>query len=71
MIGSTLKTLLAERRMTVGELSRRVGVPAQTLYSIIRRDNMTIDFDVLLRICGGLGVPFSEVVAECERSLSS
>ena len=57
MIGSTLKTLLAERRMTVGELSRRVGVPAQTLYSIIRRDNMTIDFDALLRICAALDVP--------------
>ncbi len=57
MIGSTLKRLLAERRMAVGELSRAVGVPAQTLYSIIRRDNMKIDFDVLLRICGALDVP--------------
>ena len=57
MIGSTLKRLLADRRMTVGELSRRVDVPAQTLYSIIRRDNMTIDFAVLLRICAVLDVP--------------
>ncbi len=57
MIGSTLKQLLAERRMAVGELSRRVDVPAQTLYSIIRRDNMKIDFDVLLRICAVLDVP--------------
>lgn len=57
MIGSTLKQLLAERRMTVGELARSVSVPAQTLYSLIRRDNMKIDFDVLLRICGVLGVP--------------
>ena len=57
MIGSTLKQLLAERRMAVGELSRRVDVPAQTLYSIIRRDNMKIDFDVLLRICAALDVP--------------
>jgi len=57
MIGSTLKQLLAERRMAVGELARRVDVPAQTLYSIIRRDNMKIDFDVLLRICEALDVP--------------
>jgi len=57
MIGSTLKRLLSERRMPVGELSRAVGVPAQTLYSIIRRDNMKIDFDVLLRICAALDVP--------------
>ena len=51
MIGSTLKELLARRGMRVGELSRLIGVPAQTLYSIIKRDNMKIDFDVLLRIC--------------------
>ena len=57
MIGSTLKQLLAERKMTVGELARRVDVPAQTLYSIIRRDNMTIDIDVLQRICAALDVP--------------
>ena len=57
MIGKTLKQLLAERQLSVGELSRAVGVPAQTLYSIIRRDNMKIDFDVLLRICAMLGVP--------------
>ncbi len=57
MIGSTLRRLLDERRMTVGELSRAVSVPAQTLYSIIRRDNMKIDFEVLLRICATLDVP--------------
>ena len=57
MIGSTLKQLLAERRMTVGELARLVEVPQQTLYSIIRRDNMKIDFDTLLRICDVLSVP--------------
>ena len=32
-------------------------MPAQTLYSIIRRDNMKIDFELLLRICDALHVP--------------
>lgn len=64
MIGSTLKQLLAERRMAVGELARRVDVPAQTLYSIIRRDNMKIDFDVLLRICEALDVPVDVFCAD-------
>ena len=59
MIGSTLKQLLANRKMSVGELARRVDVPVQTLYSIIRRDNMKIDFDILLRICDTLGVSVS------------
>lgn len=57
MIGSTLKQLLTNRKMAVGELARQIGTPVQTLYSIIRRDNMTIDFDMLLRICDVLEVP--------------
>ena len=69
MIGNTLKRLLAERRMPVPELAANIDVPAQTLYSIIRRDNMKIDFDVLLRICDALNVP---VDVFCEgRSLPS
>lgn len=59
MIGSMLKELLSERRMSVGELARRVDVPAQTLHSLIRRDNMKIDFEVLLRICEVLEVPLN------------
>lgn len=59
MIGSVLKELLAERGIRVGELSRMIDVPAQTLYSIIKRDNMKIDFDVLLRICRALDAPIS------------
>lgn len=57
MIGSILKETLDKRSMRVGELSRIIDVPAQTLYSIIKRDNMKIDFDVLLRICRALDVP--------------
>ena len=59
MIGSTLKELLAERRMAVRELAWRIGVPTQTLHSLIRRDNMKIDLEVLLRICEELEVPLN------------
>ena len=44
MIGTTLKNLLDEREIKVNEFARQIKVPAQTLYSIIRRDNMKIDF---------------------------
>jgi repressor LexA len=57
MIGATLKRLLTERGTNVNELARTVGVPAPTLYSLIRRDSMKIDFEVLLAICGALDVP--------------
>ena len=49
MIGTTLKNLLDEREIKVNEFARQIHVPAQTLYSIIRRDNMKIDFELLLR----------------------
>ena len=64
MIGSTLKELLAARKLTVGELAREIGMPAQTLYSLIRRDNMKIDFDALLRICRVLDVPVEAFCGE-------
>lgn len=57
MIGSVLKKLLNEKEVTVNELSKRVGASPQTLYSVIKRDNNKIDFDLLLRICGELDVP--------------
>ena len=47
MIGTTLKKLLDEREIKVNEFARQIQVPAQTLYSIIRRDNMKIDFELL------------------------
>ena len=47
MIGTTLKNLLDEREIKVNEFARQIKVPAQTLYSIIRRDNMKIDFELL------------------------
>ncbi|WP_417079164.1 helix-turn-helix domain-containing protein, partial [Hominenteromicrobium sp.] len=56
MIGTTLKKLLDEREIKVNEFARQIHVPAQTLYSIIRRDNMKIDFELLLRICDALHV---------------
>lgn len=37
MIGTTLKNLLDEREIKVNEFARQIKVPAQTLYSIIRR----------------------------------
>lgn len=57
MIGITLKKILDERGMNVNELSRRTGIPSQTLYSVIRRDSMKINFDILLRICEEMEVP--------------
>ena len=57
MIGATLKRLLDEREMNAGDLARLTGINSNTLYSVIRRDSMRVDFDTLLKICAALEVP--------------
>lgn len=59
MIGGTLRQILEQRGMTVSELARASGVSAPTLYSLIKRDSMKADFDVLLKICAALELPVS------------
>lgn len=56
MIGKTLQDLLESKNINVNELSRRTGISNQTIYSIIKRDNMKVDFEVLLKICTALDV---------------
>jgi len=71
MIGSILKELLKQRGMSVSELSRRAQVPPQTLYSLIKRDSMKVDFDVLLKICRALETPVSVFYGGGEPELRS
>ena len=56
MIGKALQKLLDEKDMNVNELSKMIHVSNQTLYSVIKRDNMKIDFEILLKICKALNV---------------
>ena len=49
-IGSTLQELLTLRGTNVNELAKQINISPQTVYSIIRRDNMKVDIDVLARI---------------------
>lgn len=56
MIGKTLQDILDEKNTNVNELSKLINVSNQTLYSIIKRDNMKVDLDVLIKICNALDV---------------
>lgn len=57
MRGSALKNIIAQQNITVSELARRVDVPQQTLYSMLKRDNQKVDFDLMMRICAELKIP--------------
>ena len=57
MIGTVLKELIEQRGVSVNELARSIGVSAQTLYSIVKRDNMKVDIEILVKLCNALNVP--------------
>ena len=57
MRGSMLKEILDEQGINVSELARRLEVSPQTLYSMVKRDNQKVDFDLMIRICRQLDVP--------------
>lgn len=54
-IGNKLKKIMAERGTNANELSKITGVPAQTIYSLIRRDAKKVDIDSLIKIAHALG----------------
>lgn len=55
-IGNKLSILLEKKNTNPNELAKQVGVSAQTIYSIIKRDSKKADIEVLLKIADILGV---------------
>ncbi|WP_405320113.1 helix-turn-helix domain-containing protein [Frisingicoccus sp.] len=55
-IGSKLTKLMKERNTNANELSSKAGVPATTIYSLIKRDSNRVDIDSLIKIARALGV---------------
>ncbi len=55
-IGSKLDMLLKEQGSNPNELAAKIGISAQTIYSMIKRDSKKADIEVLIRISEELGV---------------
>jgi transcriptional regulator with XRE-family HTH domain len=55
-IGSKLSKLLEANGTNANELAKKIGVPPQTIYSIIKRDSKKADIEVLLKIADVFGV---------------
>lgn len=56
-IGKKLNKILKDRERNVNELATEIGVAPATLYSVIKRDNSKIDFDLLIELAKALDVP--------------
>ena len=61
--GKVLKEILDEKQMSVKTLSRNTGVPAPTIYSIIRRDT-PIRYETALRFANTLDIPLATICNE-------
>lgn len=55
-IGVILQNLLTEKGKNVNEVANEAGVKAQTLYSIIKRDSMSVNIQDLCKVAHCLGV---------------
>lgn len=55
-IGAKLDNLLKEIGSNANELAQKIGVPPQTIYSMIKRDSKKADIEVLIKISQALGV---------------
>lgn len=60
-IGGILSELIQQKGTNVNKLAQATSIPPQTLYSMIRRDSMKVDIEVLIRVCRELDVPVEYV----------
>lgn len=55
-IGKKLDSLMKKQGTNANELAQKIGISAQTIYSMIKRDSKKADIEVLIRISQELGV---------------
>ena len=58
--GTNLKKILDEKGLTIKELSRKTGIAATTLYSIVQRDT-SVRYDSAIKIASVLDIPISAI----------
>ena len=55
-VGVQLKRVLQEQHKTIKQLSEDTGIPVNTLYSITKRDSLTVRPDTVQRLASALNV---------------
>ena len=57
MVGKKLKELLDAKKIKPGTLASMTGIPKETIYSIIRRNNKSMNLSTMEKIADALNVP--------------
>lgn len=67
--GSVLKDILAEKKMTIKELSEATGIPLNTLYSITKRDTVNVRQETIEKISSALSVTNDELIKRLQQNI--
>lgn len=60
--GDVLRRMLENRRMSAGELAEMIGVPRQSVYSLINGNAKEPKLSRALAIAKALGVPLQDMI---------
>ncbi len=63
-IGNKLSRLIDTQKNNANELTRKINVSPQTIYSVIKRDRRKADIEVLLKTADAFGVTAEYFVSE-------
>lgn len=67
--GVLLKDLLAQRNLTIKDLSEMTGISINTLYSITKNDSVNVRSDTLKKISVALNIPMEKIIQMLEQEV--
>lgn len=62
--GKKIKDILKEQGRTIKQLSKATGISVNTLYSITKRDSMSVTYPILEKVAQALGVKVIDLLPE-------
>ena len=67
--GTILKDILADKNMSIKELSVATGIPLNTLYSITKRDTINVRQDTIEKISQALDISSDDLIRKLQQLL--
>lgn len=63
-VGRNIEAAAKRKKMSLKEISQRLGMPYTTFYNIVKRDSPRIDFELVGKLTRILDVSYSELLGE-------
>ena len=69
--GTILKDILADKNMSIKDLSEATGIPLNTLYSITKRDTVNVRQETIEKISQALDISSSDLIKKLEHEINA